>query len=167
MFTAVNVACEGRIRPGPSLYEWAKSVVPVARSSSRPDPVRATVRASVALSEQDWIAAMLRPEDERALGAWHTGWQPPRTEGAVVPERLNAVLAPLLGKADTKRTLAARACRAATGEGTFAKASAHHPEPHGRLPAGAPQLTAPEEYPGAADEPVSRMLDQPARVESA
>jgi nitrosuccinate lyase len=136
------------------------------------NPVRATGQAAAALSEQAWIAAMLETEDERAPGAWHTEWQllreaPRLTEGAVVSERLNAVLAPLLGKADTKRILAARACRAATGEVTFAKALADHPELHGQPPAEAQQLLAPEEYLGAADEPVSRVLARPARVESA
>ncbi|MEV8017786.1 adenylosuccinate lyase family protein [Streptomyces sp. NPDC086554] len=85
------------------------------------------------------------------------------TEGAVVSERLNAVLAPLLGKAETKRVLAVCARRAATGEVTFAKALADHPELHGRLPADAEQLLAPEGYLGAADDLVARVLARLAR----
>ncbi|KUM99133.1 FAD-binding protein [Streptomyces yokosukanensis] len=40
MFTDPSVTCEGPISPGPSLYEWAKSVVPAAPSGTVPDRVR-------------------------------------------------------------------------------------------------------------------------------
>ncbi|MGW0495879.1 hypothetical protein ACWD0Z_10740 [Streptomyces sp. NPDC003007] len=114
------------------------------------DPVRATGQAAADLSEQAWIAATLETEDERVPGTWHT-W------AVVVSERRDAVLVPLPGKADTKRILAARACRATTGEVTFAKTPADHPELRGRLPFGAQQL----------DELVFRVLARPARVEPA
>ncbi|AEM84249.1 FAD/NAD(P)-binding protein [Streptomyces violaceusniger] len=168
--------------------------------SGLPNPVRATGQAAAALSEQAWTAAMPETEDERAPGAWHTEWQPPReaprltagaartaaepteglevlpapmrrnlelTEGPVVSERPNAVPAPPLDTAGTKRVLAARARRAATGEVTFAQALADHPQIQSRLPAGAEQLPAPEEYLGAADELDSRVLARLARMESA
>ncbi|MEU5000871.1 FAD/NAD(P)-binding protein [Streptomyces sp. NPDC021622] len=40
MFTDPSVACEGPIRTGPSLHEWAKSVVPSAPAGALPDRAR-------------------------------------------------------------------------------------------------------------------------------
>ncbi|MFE2226116.1 FAD/NAD(P)-binding protein [Streptomyces kronopolitis] len=45
MFTDTSVECEGPIRPGPSLYEWAKSVVPAEPTSALPDRVRQEAEA--------------------------------------------------------------------------------------------------------------------------
>ncbi|WP_372411591.1 FAD/NAD(P)-binding protein [Streptomyces luteireticuli] len=41
MFTDPSVSCEGPIRPGPSLYDWAKQVVPGEPRGAVPDWVRA------------------------------------------------------------------------------------------------------------------------------
>jgi hypothetical protein len=40
VFTEPGDAYEGPIRPGPRLYEWAKSVISMACSGSPPDQVR-------------------------------------------------------------------------------------------------------------------------------
>ncbi|KUM99132.1 3-carboxy-cis,cis-muconate cycloisomerase [Streptomyces yokosukanensis] len=88
------------------------------------------------------------------------------TEGAVVAERLNAVLASRLGKAESKRVLAGCAQRAANGEVTFAEALDEHPELRGHLPADVEQLLAPEGYLGAAEDLVTRVLTRQAREET-
>lgn len=125
------------------------------------NPVRATGQAAAALSEQAWIAAMSEVPSAAVLRNLEL------TGGAVVSERLNAMLAPLLGKAETKRVLAACPRRAATGEVSFTKALADHPEPHGQLPSDDEQLLAPEGDLGAADELVSRVLVRLSRAVSA
>ncbi|MFE2226115.1 class-II fumarase/aspartase family protein [Streptomyces kronopolitis] len=85
------------------------------------------------------------------------------TEGAVVSERLNAVLAPLLGKAESKRVLAACARQAVAGEVSFAEALADHPDLRDQLAFDAQTLLAPDEYLGAADDLVARVLQRFAR----
>ncbi|NGO70048.1 class-II fumarase/aspartase family protein [Streptomyces boncukensis] len=80
------------------------------------------------------------------------------TGGAVVAERLNAVLAPLLGKAGAKRLLADCARRAAAGQGSFGELLSRElpGTPADGLRAG--ELLDPEGYLGAADGLVDRVL---------
>jgi 3-carboxy-cis,cis-muconate cycloisomerase len=76
--------------------------------------------------------------------------------GTIVSERLNVALAPLIGKATAKALLGRIAGRAAAGEGRFDELLAAAPElaSLGDLP----ELLAPENYLGASDELIDRVL---------
>ncbi|MFG2193638.1 adenylosuccinate lyase family protein [Streptomyces sp. NPDC048639] len=82
------------------------------------------------------------------------------TGGAVVSERLNAALAPLLGKADAKRLLGEVAREAVTTHRPFEEVLAASPELADRFTDGTalPDLLDPANYLGAADECVTRVL---------
>jgi 3-carboxy-cis,cis-muconate cycloisomerase len=82
------------------------------------------------------------------------------TGGAVVSERLNAALAPLLGKAAAKRLLADVAREAVTSRRSFEEVLAAAPGPAGGLPdgTGLADLLDPANYLGAAEELVERVL---------
>ncbi|MFC4852161.1 class-II fumarase/aspartase family protein [Actinophytocola glycyrrhizae] len=79
------------------------------------------------------------------------------TGGMIVAERLNVVLAPVLGRATAKALLGRSAGRVAAGDGRFGDLLAAAPELApviDRLP----ELLAPENYLGAADELIDRVL---------
>ncbi|MEU6479375.1 adenylosuccinate lyase family protein [Streptomyces sp. NPDC047017] len=82
------------------------------------------------------------------------------TGGAVVSERLNAVLAEPLGKAAAKRLLAEVAREAVTGRRPFDEVLAKTPGLESRLTGGTklPELLDPANYLGAAEELVERVL---------
>jgi 3-carboxy-cis,cis-muconate cycloisomerase len=86
------------------------------------------------------------------------------TGGTIVAERLNVVLAPVLGKAAAKSLLADVAARAARGEGTFAGLLRATPELADAFGDELPGLLAPENYLGAADELVDRVLARHAAL---
>ncbi len=77
--------------------------------------------------------------------------------GTIVAERLNVALAPVLGKATAKALLGRIAGQAAAGEGRFDDLLAAAPEV-ASLGDRLPELLAPENYLGAADELVDRVL---------
>ncbi len=77
--------------------------------------------------------------------------------GTIVSERLNVALAPVLGKATAKALLGRIAGQAAAGEGRFDELLAAAPEV-ASLGDRLPELLAPENYLGAADELVDRVL---------
>ncbi len=79
------------------------------------------------------------------------------TGGTIVAERLNVVLAPVLGKASAKALLGRIAGRAAAGEGRFDELLAAAPEV-APLRDRLPDLLAPGNYLGAADELIDRVL---------
>ncbi|WP_158845581.1 class-II fumarase/aspartase family protein [Saccharothrix deserti] len=81
------------------------------------------------------------------------------TGGAIVAERLNAVLAPQLGKATAKRVLARISLAAAAGKGRFEVLLREAPE-LADLPVNAAALLDPAEYLGAARLLVDRALDR-------
>ncbi|WP_414638888.1 3-carboxy-cis,cis-muconate cycloisomerase [Actinophytocola sp.] len=76
--------------------------------------------------------------------------------GTIVSERLGVVLAPVLGKAAAKELLGRIARQAAAGEGRFADLVRAAPELTDAL--DLEDLLAPENYLGAADELVDRVL---------
>jgi 3-carboxy-cis,cis-muconate cycloisomerase len=82
------------------------------------------------------------------------------TGGGVVSERLNAVLAPLLGKAAAKRLLAEVAREAVTTRRSFEEVLAAAPDAVAELPDGTKlaDLLDPANYLGAAEELVERVL---------
>ncbi|MEV6314515.1 adenylosuccinate lyase family protein [Streptomyces sp. NPDC051776] len=84
------------------------------------------------------------------------------TGGAVVSERLNAALAPLLGKAAAKRLLGQVAREAVNTRRPFEEVLAASPEAADRLIDGTalPDLLDPANYLGAAEELVTRVLDR-------
>jgi 3-carboxy-cis,cis-muconate cycloisomerase len=77
--------------------------------------------------------------------------------GTIVSERLNVALAPLLGKATAKALLGRIAGQAAAGEGRFDELLAAAPE-LAALGDRLPELLAAENYLGAADELIDRVL---------
>lgn len=77
--------------------------------------------------------------------------------GVIVAERLNVALAPVLGKATAKALLGRIAGQAAAGEGRFDDLLRAAPEV-ASLGDRLPELLAPENYLGAADELVDRVL---------
>lgn len=77
--------------------------------------------------------------------------------GTIVSERLNVALAPLLGKATAKALLGRIAGQAAAGEGRFDELLAAAPE-LAALGDRLPELLAPENYLGASDELIDRVL---------
>lgn len=77
--------------------------------------------------------------------------------GTIVAERLNVALAPVLGKATAKALLGRIAGQAAAGEGRFDELLRSAPE-LAPLADRLPELLAPENYLGAADELVDRVL---------
>jgi 3-carboxy-cis,cis-muconate cycloisomerase len=79
------------------------------------------------------------------------------TGGAIVAERLNVALAPVLGKATAKALLGRIAGQAAAGEGRFDDLLRAAPE-LASLGDRLPELLAPENYLGAADELIERVL---------
>jgi 3-carboxy-cis,cis-muconate cycloisomerase len=86
--------------------------------------------------------------------------------GTIVSERLNVVLAPVLGKAAAKSLLGRVAARAAAGEGTFAellKAAPELADAFGSARA-LDELLDPANYLGAADELVDRVLARRAAL---
>jgi 3-carboxy-cis,cis-muconate cycloisomerase len=78
--------------------------------------------------------------------------------GTIVAERLGVVLAPVLGKAAAKELLGRLAGQAAAGEGTFAGLVRAAPELRDAFGDELTELLAPENYLGAADELVDRVL---------
>lgn len=79
--------------------------------------------------------------------------------GTIVAERLNVALAPVLGKAAAKALLGRIAGQAAAGEGRFDDLLAAAPE-LASLGDRLPELLAPENYLGAADELIDRVLER-------
>lgn len=79
------------------------------------------------------------------------------TGGTIVAERLNVALAPVLGKAAAKALLTRIAGRSAAGDGRFDELLRSAPE-LAPLSDRLPELLAPENYLGAADELVDRVL---------
>ncbi|MFI1253617.1 adenylosuccinate lyase family protein [Streptomyces netropsis] len=151
-------------------------------SAARQLPAHALVLAQSMLAEDErapgaWHAEWqpLREALRLAGGAAHTAAELaeglevfPRqmrrnlelTGGSIVSERLNVVLAPLLGKAEAKRVLAALSREAAADGRPFDEVLAKDPELTGKLPDGltARDLLAPERYLGAAEEIVDRVV---------
>jgi len=78
--------------------------------------------------------------------------------GTIVAERLNVVLAPVLGKAAAKSLLASIAHRAAAGEGSFDELLLATPDLKDAFGDGLPELLDPVNYLGAADELVEQVL---------
>jgi 3-carboxy-cis,cis-muconate cycloisomerase len=78
--------------------------------------------------------------------------------GTIVAERLNVVLAPVLGKAAAKSLLAGVAHRAAAGEGSFDELLLATPELTDAFGDDLPELLDPVNYLGAADELVAQVL---------
>jgi 3-carboxy-cis,cis-muconate cycloisomerase len=79
--------------------------------------------------------------------------------GTIVAERLNVVLAPVLGKAAAKALLARIAGQAAAGEGSFAELLRAAPEVAASFsPDTLTSLLNPADYLGASDELVDRVL---------
>ncbi|MEU5847593.1 class-II fumarase/aspartase family protein [Saccharopolyspora shandongensis] len=85
-----------------------------------------------------------------------------RTGGAIVAERVNVALAPVLGKARAKQVLARMSAEAAAGRGTFDQLLADAPElRESDVDAEAVrELLAPQNYLGAASWFVKRALDE-------
>jgi 3-carboxy-cis,cis-muconate cycloisomerase len=82
------------------------------------------------------------------------------TGGTIVAERLNAALAPLLGKAPAKKLLARIALAAAAEQRPFTELLSTAPELAGRLPDESTlrNVLDPGQYLGAAEELVDRVL---------
>lgn len=78
--------------------------------------------------------------------------------GTIVAERLNVVLAPVLGKATAKALLGRIAAAAAAGEGGFADLLRNAPELKDSFGDTLDELLDPANYLGAADELVDRVL---------
>lgn len=88
-------------------------------------------------------------------------------EGTIVAERLNVVLAPVLGKAAAKALLGRIAGQAAAGDGTFADLVRSAPELKDAFGDTLADLLDPSNYLGAADELVDRVLARRARLTDA
>jgi 3-carboxy-cis,cis-muconate cycloisomerase len=84
--------------------------------------------------------------------------------GTIVAERLNVVLAPILGKAAAKSLLGRIAAQAAAGEGTFADLLRGAPELKDQFGGALDDLLDPANYLGAADELVDRVLARRAAL---
>jgi 3-carboxy-cis,cis-muconate cycloisomerase len=82
------------------------------------------------------------------------------TGGTIVAERLNVALAPILGKARAKKLLARIATESATGDLTFEELLRKAPELANAFTSDTTltELLAPENYMGAADELIDRVL---------
>lgn len=86
-------------------------------------------------------------------------------EGTIVSERLNVVLAPVLGKAAAKSVLGRIAKQAAEGEGTFAELVRSAPELTEALGDRLTELLDPINYLGAADELIDCVLARRAALQ--
>jgi 3-carboxy-cis,cis-muconate cycloisomerase len=88
-------------------------------------------------------------------------------DGTIVSERLNVVLAPVLGKAAAKSLLGRIAKQAAEGAGTFAELVRSAPELKDAFGDTLTELLDPADYLGAADELIDRVLARKAELTDA
>jgi 3-carboxy-cis,cis-muconate cycloisomerase len=86
-------------------------------------------------------------------------------EGTIVSERLNVVLAPVLGKVAAKSVLGRIAKQAAEGEGTFTDLVRSAPELTEAFGDRLTELLDPANYLGAADELIDRVLARRAALQ--